>query len=74
MDWDSQKSKDLLDNDEIAITSMKVLQSYVFALSKLPQTLMISDAKCLTSAQGIINLLAAKPLIIIGMENQRVRS
>lgn len=74
MNWESQKSKDLLDNDEIAITSMKVLQSYVLALSKFPQTLMISDAKFLTSAQGIISLLAAKPLKCIGMENRRVRS
>lgn len=73
MNWDSQKSKELLDNDEIAIMSMKVLQSYVLALSELPQTL-VSDAKCLTSAQRIISLLAAKPLIFIGMENQRVRS
>ena len=39
MNWDSQKSKDLLDNDEIAIMSMKVLQSYVWALSRFPQTL-----------------------------------
>lgn len=49
MKWDSQKSKDLLDNDEIAITSMKVLQSYVLALSKFTQ-FRIFDAKCLTNA------------------------
>ncbi|KAJ6004673.1 hypothetical protein N7540_013042 [Penicillium herquei] len=29
MNWDIQKSKELLDNDEVAVTSMKTLQSYV---------------------------------------------
>ena len=48
MNWDSQKSKELLDNDEMLIMSMKVLQSYVRALSKFPQP-VFSDATYLTS-------------------------
>jgi hypothetical protein len=39
MNWDNQRFKDLLDNNEMAITSMKVLQSYVSSLSKSHQAL-----------------------------------
>lgn len=73
MNWESQKSKDLLNNDEIAIMSMKVLQFYVLALSKFSQNL-ISDAKYFISAQGIITLLAAKLLKYMRMENHGVCS
>ena len=37
MNWDSQKAKDLVDNDEMAVMSMKILQSYVLNLSKSSQ-------------------------------------
>lgn len=37
MNWDSQGAKDLVDNDEITVISMKVLQSYALNLSKSSQ-------------------------------------
>ena len=39
MNWDNPRSKDLLDDNEMPFTSMKVLQSYVSSLSKSHQAL-----------------------------------
>ena len=34
MNWDNQKSEDMVDNDRNVVKSMKALQAYVLRLSK----------------------------------------
>lgn len=57
--WDIQKSKDLLENNETAIMAMKVLQSYISSLSKLSQ-ISISECRHLTLSTGRNQLIGRK--------------